>query len=268
MLQELRKIFEKECVEYFSVIPFEICKIINQRLMGKCNFTPKSVVIFLLPYYTADPVNLSRYAVSRDYHAIFLEISSRICNAISNVLPNVKLAAFCDHSPIDERDAAACSGLGIIGKNRLLINEKYGSYVFIGEIITDIPVSIFGTFAYKDKEFCIGCGKCETACPTKALLNSENECLSAITQRKGELSNLEVELMRKVNTVWGCDLCQTVCPYNKNPVLTPIAEFYDKRIDNLTSRALDEMSDDDFLQRAYSFRKKATIKRNLEKLGY
>ena len=268
MQLKLKGILEKENIEYFSVIPFEVCKIVNPRLLNALKFSPKSIIIFLMPYYTGEAVNLSRYAISHDYHSIFHEISTRISDELSICFPSANLAPFCDHSPIDERAAAACAGLGFVGENRLLINEKYGSYVFVGEIITDIDEDEIGSFPKNSLTNCIGCQKCKAACPTKSLENHENECLSAITQRKGTLSDSEVEIMRKINTVWGCDVCQTVCPHNKSPELTPISAFYEERMDILTSQMLSEMTDVQFSQRAYAFRKIETIKRNLQKLGY
>jgi epoxyqueuosine reductase QueG len=149
----------------------------------------------------------------------------------------------------------------MIGDNGMLITEKYSSYVFIGEIITDLPLPI-------EREYnisrCEGCGRCKKACPICDI----GECLSALTQKKGELTEEQVGLMKDVNTVWGCDECQKCCPYNKNISLTEIDFFADKRQQKLTKELLDAMSDEEFKQRAYSWRGKKTIERNLEKLGY
>ena len=104
-------------------------------------------------------------------------------------------------------------------------------------------------------------------------LGAANEALSqlsydgpqiAITQRKGELTESEADLMRKYNTVWGCDLCQSACPYNRDPVKTPIEFFHRDRIQNLTRDTLDAMDKPTFLKRAFAWRGRKTVERNLD----
>ena len=89
-----------------------------------------------------------------------------------------------------------------------------------------------------------------------------------MTQRKGDLTEYEIALMKKVNTVWGCDECQRYCPYNKEPRLTPIPFFYLDRIPKLTSEIVDAMSKDKFAKRAFAWRGRKTVERNLKHLGY
>jgi epoxyqueuosine reductase QueG len=110
---------------------------------------------------------------------------------------------------------------------------------------------------------CAHCGKCKAACPTGILRGEGADCLSAITQKKGELSEDEKALMRKYNTAWGCDICQTVCPYNRTPMVTPIAFFKESLIPNLTSDCLEEMSKEAFAERAFAWRGRATVARNI-----
>ena len=101
------------------------------------------------------------------------------------------------------------------------------------------------------------------ACPTGVLRGEGDDCLSAITQRKGELTEREIELMRKNNTLWGCDICQSVCPHNKFPVSTPIDFFYEERIDELTSKVLESLDDESFSKRAFAWRGRKTVERNI-----
>jgi epoxyqueuosine reductase QueG len=89
------------------------------------------------------------------------------------------------------------AGLGILGKNGLLLNEKYGSYVFVADLVTDIHPEKLDAVSAKAYEFCRGCGACLRACPTGVLRRESQECLSAITQKKGELSEEEKALMKK-----------------------------------------------------------------------
>ena len=111
---------------------------------------------------------------------------------------------------------------------------------------------------------CEGCGLCKRACPTGILSESSCDCLSAITQKKGDLSEKEIEMMLKFNTVWGCDECQSACPHNRNPRLTPIEFFKNDRITELTLDAVNSMSDEEFSKRAFAWRGRKTVIRNLE----
>lgn len=263
-------IFVSEGIEYFSVVSFDECRCINERLLNKLTFTPKSVIIFLLPYYTGTTENISLYAASLDYHLIIKNITSRIIEKLKKHYPVSAFSPFGDHSPIDERACALSGGLGFIGDNGLLINEKYGSYVFLADIITDVDAEelnkLLGERSYSQPESCSHCGKCRKACPTGILRGESTDCLSAITQRKGELAQCEIELMRKFNTVWGCDLCQSSCPYNASPALTPIADFYEDRISALTPGLLASMTDEQFGRRAFAWRGRAVVERNLKAL--
>jgi epoxyqueuosine reductase QueG len=99
-------------------------------------------------------------------------------------------------------------------------------------------------------------------------LDAQCECLSSISQKKGELSPNEKALLIKENTAWGCDVCQLCCPHTqraiqKNTLFTPIDYFYQNKIDRLSCRQIDEMDEKEFQMRAYSWRKRETIKRNL-----
>jgi epoxyqueuosine reductase QueG len=93
------------------------------------------------------------------------------------------------------------------------------------------------------------------------------DCLSAITQRRGELTEDEKNLMRTYNTAWGCDECQSACPYNRNPAMTPIEFFYRDRIDELTPEKLADMDKDAFSRRAFAWRGRAVLERNLAVLA-
>jgi ferredoxin len=142
--------------------------------------------------------------------------------------------------------------------------EKYGTYIFIGDMVTDIDPNLLGAIEPMSIRRCEGCGACKRACPTGILRGEGCDCLSAITQRKGELCDEEKALMRKYNTLWGCDECQTSCPHNFNPPVTPIEFFHKDRIPSLTFEILDSMSDEEFNKRAFAWRKRATVERNLE----
>ena len=261
----LQSFFLKEKIEYFTSVDYEFCRQIRPDIIARRKITPRSVIIFLLPYYSGEAGNISLYAVSKDYHLAIKDVTDRLIDVLKEKYPENSFFGFGDHSPIDERHAAAIGGLGIIGENRLLINEKYGSYVFIAEIITDLAPDLLGAGAPLPVRYCERCGACIEACPTKALENL-GECLSAVTQKKGELTTAEAELMKREGTVWGCDKCQTACPHNATPRHTPIEFFHQDRIERIDLSALDSMSEKSFSERAYSWRGRKTIERNLEKL--
>ena len=123
----ITEFFEKENIEYYAALDYLETKEINPRLRERGNVDAKSIIVFLLPYYTGETVNLSRYAASLDYHIIIKDITSRLCDLIKEIYPESTAIGFGDHSPIDERGAALSLGLGILGENGLLINEKYGT---------------------------------------------------------------------------------------------------------------------------------------------
>ena len=146
-MKEIESFFKKEKIEYFSVLPYSFCRETAPEIMAREDFLPKSVIVFLIPYYTGQGVNISRYAVSRDYHICINDISSRLITALSESFPEAHFRAYGDHSPLDERHAAISAGLGILGDSGLLINEKYGTYVFIADVVTDISPELLGAKA-------------------------------------------------------------------------------------------------------------------------
>ncbi|MBR5515617.1 MAG: epoxyqueuosine reductase [Clostridia bacterium] len=255
MTELINKLFKEENIEYFGILSVKNSKIVNKNLFERKTFFAKSIITFLVPYYTGETVNgnISLYAMSRDYHLYIKEVTDRIIKELKTAFPKEEFTGMGDHSPIDEVNAAAITGLGIIGDNRCLINEKYGSFVFIGEIFTSMELEQ----NISQIKFCGHCNLCKESCP------SPDACLSHLTQQKGELDEKTVELMRKYNTAWGCDICQKVCILNRNAEKTPIEFFYQNRTEALTPKIIDEMSDKELESRAYGWRKRKTIKRNI-----
>ena len=178
MLWELIRAFlSEEGIEYVSAIPLENCQIKKPYLLQKAGIDAEkaNVILFAVPYYAGknEDRNISLYSVSRDYHLYFSLLFERIIPKLKKVFPDGTFVGFSDHSPIDEVHAAAAAGLGIIGKNHLLITEKYSSFVFIGSIITDIPCESF----YEEPKECENCGKCASACPCGLDIK---KCISAL----------------------------------------------------------------------------------------
>ena len=266
MYKPLRDYFGRIGIEYFAVLDYRHLRETKPHIIAREDFTPRSAIIYLLPYYFGETVNISRYAASRDYHLIISEVNRGIAETLSEHYGRAGVKGYGDHSPIDERHAALIGGLGRMGDNGLLINDKYGSYVFIGDVLTDIPPEELSALEPEEIKRCHSCGLCRRACPTGILRGESDSCLSEITQRKGGLSESEISLMRAYNTVWGCDECQRVCPYNREPAKTPVAFFRDGRIEELSRAALDSMSDAEFKSRAFSWRGRKVLERNLDLL--
>lgn len=272
MLQkDLKKLFEAEGIHIAAVLPFSECRVTNARLYEKQGITPRSVLVFLIPYFATEPDNFSAYAAAEDYHYFAEGLYARLSDKLKELFPDGEFLGFADHSPIDERDAAIRAGLGVYGKNRLLLSKEYGSYQFIGEFLSTLPPERLGTVTLSPFTFCIGCGACLSACPTGVLRGENTECLSAITQKKGELSEDEKALMRAVGTAWGCDECQKVCPYTKQALfagtaMTEISFFKENLITHLDTETVASMPDEVFARRAFAWRGRKTVLRNTQVL--
>ncbi len=264
MFAILSNFFQKKGIKYFSPLPLADCKIVRPYLLARAGISDGTAILFAVPYLSRDGIsperNLSAYAVPRDYHLYFETLFSELLGLLRTAFPQHRFAGFADHSPIDEVDAAARAGLGVIGKNHLLITPDYASFVFLGELVTDAKLDA----APKPVSFCQDCGACMRVCPADTC----GGCLSALTQKKGDLTDTEKAAILSHGTVWGCDLCQSVCPHTKRAldagtIFSPIPFFCDETLTNLTLERLDSMSDEEFSHRAYAWRGRKTVRRNL-----
>lgn len=179
----------------------------------------KSIISVALNYYPhqkqdSTAPQFAYYAYGKDYHDIMKEKLNQLFEYIRTLVPEVQGRVFVDTAPVMERYWAAKAGLGFIGKNTLLIIPKKGSYFFLGEIMVDIELSY-------DKPLNLSCGKCTrclNTCPTNALekphLLNANKCISYQTiENKGDIAEHIVPLLN--NRMYGCDICQQVCPWNR-----------------------------------------------------
>ena len=266
MFEILLNFLQKKNIDLVGALPLLACRITRPYLLERAKIQSGTVFMLAVPYYTPACDNESRcisaYAVSRDYHLFFEELYNELLPLLAEKFPNNRFAAFADHSPISELDAAARAGLGVIGKNGLILTEKYGSYVFLGEIITDMEIPC----EVQEVKLCEDCGACENACPS--LVSQKSVCLSALSQKKGNLNAEERNILLATDTVWGCDRCQECCPYNlrakkMGTIYSPIPFFNEKALPSLTVETIENMSDEEFSSRAYSWRGRETILRNL-----
>ena len=261
---EYLRILYREGITEVGVLPLSKCRMIREYLLGKTEADIKSVIAFLIPYYTGEGENISAYAISMDYHFYMNELFLRICPQLQKAYPDHRFFGFSDHSPIDERELVLETALAMKGENRLLIHEKYGTYFFVAEVFTTLPPEVLGYVEKKNTpSSCLQCGACRRACPGGALAGT-GVCLSAVTQKKGILDESEREMIKKSGCAWGCDVCQQVCPYNHRAEKTPIEFFYRERLPRLTAESIRTMDEETFSRRAYSWRGRETILRNLK----
>lgn len=222
---------------------------------------PRTVIVALFPYLApCAPGNLSLYARGRDYHAVASAHLETAAQALRAAHPDCSFLVLADDSPLPEVYAAACAGLGCIGENGLLIHPVYGSYVFIGTIVTDLALP---AQAHAPAS-CLSCGACHKACPVGL---DKGRCLSALTQQGGILTEEQAALVRAHPLIWGCDTCQLVCPMNRGAAQTTEPAFLQDQICSLSLADLDGLTRRQFTQkypdRAFTWRGPAPLRRNL-----
>lgn len=190
----------------------------------------KTIISIAFPYNSKENTcdnGFSIYTKGMDYHNVVHSYLSRICEFIKDL--GGECISFVDSNTLPERYIAALSGIGFIGKNNMVITEKYGSYIFLGEIITDLEIFNEDKTTLKQiNEFksCNECTICYNECPTKSINKNRknpNICLSYLTQKK-ELSDNEINLLN--GRIFGCDSCQNKCPYNEDICRSKLKEFY------------------------------------------
>jgi epoxyqueuosine reductase len=196
----------------------------------------KTIIAIAFPYafkgLSQKEIFFSTYTLGTDYHKVVGGYLQKICEFIESL--GGKTTSLVDSNSLPERYIAYLSGIGFIGRNNMIITKKYGSYVFLGEIITDLELLTDEEKdkAYEDKvnkanryEECKDCELCIKNCPTKAINMKEknpNNCLSYITQKK-HIEDKWFSLMG--GRLFGCDSCQQCCPYNQEVEQCNIDEF-------------------------------------------
>lgn len=195
----------------------------------------KSVISLLFNYYPSKEINnnsfkISKYAYGNDYHFIIKDKLKTLLSSMRNEIGEIDGRVFVDSAPIMEKAWAKKSGLGWIGKNTNLISKKTGSFFFIAEIIVDLELE----YDNEVTDHCGSCNACLDACPTDALYEpykiDASKCISYFTiELKEQFPN---DLKKDFNDwIFGCDICQDVCPWNKfsipnkEPLLNPKNEI-------------------------------------------
>lgn len=226
-------------------------KIEQRRDLTKILPDAKSVIVFAMNYYHEQPAltrghgRVARYAFGRDYHKVIGKKLKMVEKFIAELCPDntptksdakapcrAVCATYVDTGPILERALAEQAGLGRIGKNSLLITEKFGSWVFLSEIITTVDLNFekstpssnksssrWSSHTEKSFNVCGNCNKCMTACPTGAIIApgvvDARLCISYLTiENKEKIPAKLAKIIKKTKRLYGCDICQEVCPHN------------------------------------------------------
>jgi len=216
----------------------------------------KSVVSLAVSYYAGDPHahgpgwgRVARYAWCPDYHEALAEPLSKLIDFIRGATGGAGCRAYTDTGPVLERDFAMLAGLGWIGKNTCLINPQAGSWLFLAEIITEAEMEPDPPM----RDLCGTCRRCLDVCPTGALVAPR--CLDA----RRCISYLTIELKTAIprqlrpligDRIFGCDLCQEVCPYNRKPMLVRLPSLRpDFELSNLNLADVLAMDEEAFRRR-------------------
>ncbi len=241
---------------------------LNQNLHGKMDYmanhfdkrvdprllveNAKSVISFSHNYYTPttqqeDTPKIAMYALGKDYHEVVKHKLNAVLNFIRAQAGDVNARCFVDSAPVLERAWAQRSGIGWQGKNTNLLTKRSGSYFFLGEIILDVELE----YDSPVKDYCGTCTKCIDACPTDAIYEpykvDGSKCISYFTiELKDE--KIPDEMKGKFeNWMFGCDICQQVCPINSQAVQhrEPLFDASDELL-NMKQKDWEELSEEKF----------------------
>jgi len=194
----------------------------------------RTILVLAAPYPKSDPTTsiphgsgkISSYAWGRDYHLVLQQKAETLCQWLCAVCNKpVEYSIFIDSAPVSERELACRSGIGWIGKNTCLISPTFGSFFFLTEVFLDIELPAASVVP---QDRCGTCRRCIEACPTHCLDEDRTmdarKCISYLTiENKGDIP---IELRQNIGQwIFGCDICQQVCPWNQKSFATPMPEF-------------------------------------------
>lgn len=226
---KLERLFMEEGIDQWGICAFaDVLPLLPVRAKSRIPDSAASVIVLLFGYYVGEYTerNISRYAIVDDYHVVIRNKLENLAEKLKNLYKDEQFIPFVDSSPVAEVRAACLAGLGEIGMNGQLLNPVYGSYCFIGELVTTLSLPKAEKFS---TGLCTHCGKCVAVCPTGALRTDgfqKELCRSQITQKKGTLTPWEEEQIQKGGFVWGCDRCTDACPVNRHAHRSAEKEFY------------------------------------------
>ena len=213
----------------------------------------KSVITLLLNYFPSeqqrkDVPQVSKYAYGKDYHEVIKEKLKVFLQMIKENIGDVHGRGFADSAPVLEKTWAQKSGLGWIAKNGNLITKQYGSFFFIATLIIDLELEYDDPFT---KDFCGTCTMCIDVCPTNAILDDKvidgSKCISYFTIELKDMLIPDKMKGQFANKMFGCDICQDVCPWNrfskptKEVAFTPLPQIL-----NFTTTDWEDLTEESF----------------------
>ena len=198
------------------------CRVISVRM----DYMPPDCELSDTVLANAEMGYISRYALGRDYHKVMRKRLQKLADKVKSTIGEFGYRAFVDSAPVLEKALAEKSGLGWIGKHSNLINQKAGSWFFLGEIYTDLPLPIT---AHATEEHCGSCTACIDICPTKAIVApykvDARRCISYLTIELH--GSIPIEFRHDMgNRIYGCDDCQLCCPWNRFSQPTKEQDFF------------------------------------------
>ncbi|HCX24700.1 MAG: tRNA epoxyqueuosine(34) reductase QueG [Flammeovirgaceae bacterium] len=222
----------------------------------------RSVVSLVYNYYPKEQhqsdqgPKIAKYAYGQDYHHVVKDKLKELVDRIREKVGQIEGRVFVDSAPVMERQLAAKSGIGWIGKNSLLLNRNMGSFFFLAELIIDLELEPDGPI----KDYCGTCTACQDACPTDAIpqpyVIDGSKCISYLTiELKDEIPNEFKGRME--NWAFGCDICQDVCPWNRFSKPHEEPKFKPQGWEDFKSKDWEEMTEEVF-QKVF---KKSAVKR-------
>lgn len=213
----------------------------------------KSVITLLLNYFPEqhqikNAPRIAKYAYGKDYHDVIREKLKKFTEYLKLEIGDINGRGFVDSAPVLERSWAQRSGLGWVGKNGNLISKQSGSYFFIATLITDLELEYDDAFA---KDYCGTCTRCIDACPTEAILPGKvvdgSKCISYFTIELKDALIPEKMKGKFDNWMFGCDVCQDVCPWNRFSNPTTKTEFKPiPEVLNFSTKDWEELSEESF----------------------
>jgi epoxyqueuosine reductase len=190
-----------------------------------------SVISLITSYYPEKKLpatipQIAKYAYGTDYHFVIKDKMQLLWDYMLELFPDLQGRMFVDSAPVSDKLWAVKAGLGWLGKNSCLINKEMGSFVFISELIVNVELEYDEPYR---SNFCGSCTKCIDMCPTHAIVHpgviDSNKCISFLTIENKE-EHIPGEFAGKFeNRLFGCDICQDVCPWNKQALTTLVKEF-------------------------------------------
>jgi len=245
--------FEKWLTKGYQGSMSYLEKNIDKRLDPRL-LVPGSKSVISLSYNYFPPKKLieennfiiSKYAYGKDYHKVLKKKLKKLFASIREKIGEIEGRVFVDSAPIHERAWAKLSGLGWVGKNSLLINKNKGSYFFLAEIICDLELEYDEPVLNR----CGSCTRCIDACPTDAITEAQvidaKKCISYLTIENKE--NIPEELNGSLtDSIFGCDICQDVCPWNKRSTPHNEKEFLpNKELKKLKRKDWIEITEETF----------------------